>query len=40
MTEFAESNGAVLLVTHDESAAERAGRRFRIEDGRLSEFGG
>jgi ABC-type lipoprotein export system ATPase subunit len=40
MTEFADAGGAVLLVTHDESAAERAGRRFRIEDGSLSESGG
>ncbi|MDA0839469.1 MAG: ABC transporter ATP-binding protein [Planctomycetota bacterium] len=40
MTEFADSGGAVLLVTHDESAAERAGRRFRIENGHLSESGG
>ena len=33
---FAGDGGAVLLVTHDAAAAERAGRRVRMEGGRLA----
>ncbi len=32
---FADDGGAVLLVTHDPSAADKASRAIRIEDGQL-----
>ena len=35
LSDYAENGGAVLLVTHDSSAAERAHRVVRIRDGRL-----
>lgn len=35
MDEFVKGGGAVLLVTHDDNAAARAGRTETIQDGRL-----
>ncbi len=35
MDEFVKDGGAVLLVTHDDNAAARAGRTETIQDGRL-----
>jgi len=37
LREFARSGGAVLLVTHDPSAAEYAGRRLCFKDSKLQE---
>ncbi|MCA9167667.1 MAG: ABC transporter ATP-binding protein [Planctomycetales bacterium] len=35
LEQFVRDGGAIMLVTHDEQAAERAGRIVRIEAGRL-----
>jgi len=35
LSHFARSGGAVLLVTHDQAAAECAGRRLRFKDSKL-----
>ena len=37
LRQFADDGGAVLLVTHDPHAADKASRAIRIEDGRLVE---
>ena len=37
LIQFAENGGAVLLVTHDQSALENARRVFRLEGGQLTE---
>ena len=37
LRQFADGGGAVLLVTHDSHAAEKANRTIQIEDGRLVE---
>lgn len=39
LAEFARDGGAVLLVTHDASAAESATRRLRLRDGRIATAG-
>jgi len=36
LRQFADDGGAVLLVTHDPHAADKASRAIRIEDGRLA----
>ena len=36
LSAFAEEGGSVLMVTHDDRAAERATRSIRMEDGRIS----
>ena len=35
LEQYVRDGGAIMLVTHDEQAAERAGRIVRIEAGRL-----
>ena len=37
LTSFAEQGGAVLLVTHDDSAAARAGQIVRLRNGRVEQ---
>ncbi len=37
LADFANSGGTVLLVTHDQNAAERANSRIVLQDGRLCE---
>ena len=37
LSEFPSEGLSVIMVTHNPRAAERAGKRWRIEDGRLIE---
>ena len=39
LAELADEGATLLLVTHDAGVARRAGRRVRMEDGRIGEEG-